>query len=76
MLEDRSLGNSQRGSDVSHSSGMVTLLGEMLHGGVDDARCACLRSAGAAEHVAVQRRRNPLLAIPDIISDLKSQKHT
>ncbi len=51
MLKHRSLGDSELGGNVTHTGRVVTLFGEVAHGGVDDSGAFGLR-AGTRRNVA------------------------
>jgi hypothetical protein len=57
VLEDGTFGNAQSGSNVAHPGGMVSMLSELSHRGIDDFEAFALGS-GARHHAAISRRRD------------------
>jgi hypothetical protein len=60
VLEDGSFGNPEAHGDVPDAGGVISVLGEMLSGGLNDPSALGLRSGAGWSLPLVQRRRYPI----------------
>ena len=56
VLEDGTLGDAERDGDVADAGGVITVLGEMLSGGFDDAAALCLGARASGGLALIERR--------------------
>ena len=75
MLEDRAFGDAKLGRYVGDAGGVITLLGEVAHGDVDDARAFRFRARTGRDIVAVAWWTDQTAADSAHQVDLKSRNN-
>src|ERR1700722_9104707 len=60
VLEDGSFGDAQPHRNVPNASGVITMLGEMLGGGLNDSGSFCLRARAGRALPLIERRRKEI----------------
>src|SRR5215472_2062610 len=77
VLEDRTLGNTQTGGDITDAHGVISMLSKMLRRGFDDACALGLRSWPQLGVPLVKRRRDAITGNPrHNNNDSRSGQHT